>query len=147
MFVDFKTRKCWNVRMPVHAPVSVHISSPEALDSCQATVADSSAIGFATVEQTVSPLCVFFISSTRPAVTHRRSESHRAKSQSIVKDDLRIMQKNKLPRLAEVVLERDIVKYFLATVILENMYFKRTSQRHPFQEIMTQDNPGTFITS
>lgn len=125
MFGHFKTRKCRNVRMPVRAPVSVHISSPEALDSCQATVADSSAIGFATAEQTVSPFCVFFISSTGSAVTHHRSESHQAKSQSIVKDDLRIMQKNKLPRLPEVVLERDIVTYFLATVILENMYLKK----------------------
>lgn len=35
------------------------------------------------------------------------------------------MQKNKLPRLPEVVLEKDIVAYFLATVILENMYLKK----------------------
>lgn len=51
--------KCRNVCMQVLLWVSVHIIFPEALDSCQATVAGSSALGLAATEQILPPVCGF----------------------------------------------------------------------------------------
>lgn len=62
--------------------VSVDIVLPQALDSCQATVAGSSALGGAATEQTL-PHAYGFDKRHRSALILTRSESNQAKSQSV----------------------------------------------------------------